>query len=100
MVVRGYLAGHAAREYALGKRTICGVFLPDGLVENQKLPAPILTPTTKADVGHDQDISREQIIAQGIVSASEYFEIEKAALALYQRGTELAAKQGLLLVDT
>jgi phosphoribosylaminoimidazole-succinocarboxamide synthase len=100
LVVRGYLAGHAAREYALGKRTICGVLLPDGLVENQKLPSPILTPTTKADVGHDEDISREQIFEKGIVSESEYIEIEKAALALYQRGTELAAKQGLLLVDT
>lgn len=100
VVVRGYLAGHAAREYALGKRVICGVNLPDGLVENQKLESPIITPTTKADFGHDEDISRENIIAKGIVAEKEYSEIEKVALALFKRGTELAKKHGLILVDT
>lgn len=100
MVVRGYLAGHAAREYKAGKRTLCGVALPEGLKENDKLPTPIITPTTKAHEGHDEDISREEILAQGIVSEQEYVQLEKYALALFARGTEMAAQQGLILVDT
>ncbi|MDB5025823.1 MAG: phosphoribosylaminoimidazolesuccinocarboxamide synthase [Mucilaginibacter sp.] len=100
MVIRGYLAGHAWREYNSGKREVCGVGLPDGLKENDKLPGPIITPTTKASVGHDEDISKEQILAKGIVSAVEYAELEKYTYALYQRGTEIAAKRGLILVDT
>jgi phosphoribosylaminoimidazole-succinocarboxamide synthase len=100
MVVRGYLAGHAWREYKSGKRTICGVSMPDGLKENDKLPAPILTPTTKAHEGHDEDISREEILAKGLVKEAEYIQLEKYALALYQRGTELAKERGLILVDT
>jgi len=100
MVIRGYLAGHAWREYSSGKRTICGVSMPDGLKENDKLPEPIITPTTKASVGHDEDISREQILAKGIVSESDYTELEKYTRALYQRGTEIAAQRGLILVDT
>jgi phosphoribosylaminoimidazole-succinocarboxamide synthase len=100
MVIRGYLAGHAAREYAAGKRQVCGVTLPEGLKENDKLPEPIITPTTKASVGHDEDISREQILAQGIVSEEDYVQLEHYTRALYQRGTEIAAAQGLILVDT
>ena len=100
MVIRGYLAGHAAREYALGKREVCGVSLPEGLKENDKLPEPIITPTTKASVGHDEDISREDILAKGIVSEEDYLQLEKYTRAIYQRGTEIAAKQGLILVDT
>ena len=100
MVIRGYVAGHAAREYAAGKREVCGVSLPEGLKENDKLPEPIITPTTKAAVGHDEDISREQILARGIVSEEDYVQLEKYTRALYQRGTEIAAKQGLILVDT
>jgi phosphoribosylaminoimidazole-succinocarboxamide synthase len=100
MVIRGYVAGHAAREYAAGKREICGVKLPEGLKENDKLPQPIITPTTKASVGHDEDISREQILARGIVSDEDYVQLEKYTKALYQRGTEIAAKRGLILVDT
>jgi len=100
MVIRGYLAGHAAREYALGKREVCGVSLPEGLKENDKLPEPIITPTTKAAVGHDEDISREQILAKGIVSEADYVQLEKYTRALYERGTEIAKKQGLILVDT
>ena len=100
MVVRGYLAGHAWREYRDGKRTLCGVALPDGLSENDRLPEPIITPTTKAAEGHDEDISREEIIARGIVPADEYAELERYTLALFQRGTEIAAKRGLILVDT
>ena len=100
MVVRGYLAGHAWREYKAGNRTLCGVTLPEGLKENQKLPHPIITPTTKAAEGHDEDISREEIIARGIVPADEYEQLEKYTLALFQRGTEIAAKKGLILVDT
>lgn len=100
MVVRGYLAGHAAREYKAGKRTLCGVALPEGLKENDKLPTPIITPTTKAHEGHDEDISREEILTQGIVSEQEYVQLEKYALALFARGTEMAAQQGLILVDT
>lgn len=101
MVIRGYLAGHAAREYASGKRSVCGVELPDGLKENDKLPQPIITPTTKADNGsHDQDISREQILAQGIVSEKDYLVLEDYTRRLFQRGTEIAASRGLILVDT
>ena len=100
MVVRGYLAGHAWREYKAGKRTLCGVALPDGLKENQKLPQPIITPTTKAAEGHDEDISKEEIIARGIVPKDEYEQLERYTLALFQRGTEIAAKRGLILVDT
>lgn len=100
MVVRGYLAGHAWREYAAGKRSVCGVSLPDGLKENDKLPQPIITPTTKAHEGHDEDISREQILEQGLVSEDEYEQLEKYTLALFARGTEMAADQGLILVDT
>lgn len=100
MVIRGYVAGHAAREYAAGKRQVCGVSLPDGLIENDKLPEPIITPSTKASVGHDEDISREDILKKGIVSEEDYLQLEKYTRALYQRGTEIAAKQGLILVDT
>ena len=100
MVVRGYLAGHAWREYRAGKRTLCGVPLPDGLRENDRLPQPIITPTTKAKEGHDQDISRDEIIAQGIVAESDYAQLEEYALALFARGTEIAAERDLILVDT
>lgn len=100
MIVRGYIAGSAWRDYNAGAREICGVKLPDGLKENQKLPAPILTPTTKADAGHDENISREEIIARGIVSAEVYGQVEKYALALFERGTKIAAEHGLILVDT
>jgi phosphoribosylaminoimidazole-succinocarboxamide synthase len=100
MVVRGYLAGHAAREYKAGKRQICGVRLPEGLRENDPLPAPIITPTTKASVGHDEDISKEEILKRGIVSAEHYAQLEKYALALFQKGTEMAAARQLILVDT
>jgi phosphoribosylaminoimidazole-succinocarboxamide synthase len=100
MVIRGYLAGHAWREYKAGKRTICGVTLPEGLKENDKLPEPVITPTTKADQGHDEDISREEILAKGIVSEEDYANLEKYTKALFARGTELALQQGLILVDT
>jgi phosphoribosylaminoimidazole-succinocarboxamide synthase len=101
MVIRGYLSGHAAREYALGKRTICGVVMEDGLKENDKFLTPIITPTTKADNGsHDEDISREAILANQIVSEEDYLILEKYTRALYQRGTEIAASRGLILVDT
>ena len=100
MVVRGYLAGHAWREYCAGKRTLCGEPLPEGLKENQKLPRPIITPTTKASEGHDEDISRDEIISSGLVPAEDYALLEKYTLALYQRGCELAAKRGLILMDT
>jgi phosphoribosylaminoimidazole-succinocarboxamide synthase len=100
MVIRGYLAGHAWREYSEGKRSVCGVSLPDGLKENDKLPSPIITPTTKASVGHDEDISREAILAKGIVSIVDYDKLEEYTQALYQRGTEIAAERGLILVDT
>jgi phosphoribosylaminoimidazole-succinocarboxamide synthase len=100
MVIRGYLAGHAAREYALGKRLVCGVSLPDGLKENDCLPEPIITPTTKAAEGHDEDISREEILKQGIVSESDYVQLENYTRALFARGSEMAAKRGLILVDT
>ena len=101
MVIRGYLSGHAAREYAAGKRILCGVTLPEGLKENDRLPNPIITPTTKADNGqHDQDISREAILFKGIVTEQDYSVLENYTRALYQRGTEIAASRGLLLVDT
>ncbi|MFC7775381.1 phosphoribosylaminoimidazolesuccinocarboxamide synthase [Flavobacterium sp. GCM10027622] len=101
MVIRGYLSGHAAREYAAGKRMLCGVSLPEGLKENDKFPTPIITPTTKADLGvHDEDISREDILASGIVSEEDYLVLEKYTRALFQRGTEIAASRGLILVDT
>ncbi|MBS1651865.1 MAG: phosphoribosylaminoimidazolesuccinocarboxamide synthase [Bacteroidetes bacterium] len=100
MVVRGYLAGHAARTYNSGLRTLCGVTLPEGLIENDKLPTPIITPTTKASEGHDEDISREEIIKQGIVSEKEYTQLEQYTFALYKRGSEIALKHGLILVDT
>ena len=100
MVIRGYLAGHAWREYRDGKREVCGVKLPDGLKENDKLPTPIITPTTKAHEGHDEDISREEILSQGLVSESDYIQLENYTRALFERGTELAAKRGLILVDT
>jgi len=100
MVIRGYLAGHAAREYKTGKRILCGVALPDGLKENDKFSSPIITPATKADEGHDEDISREEIIAQGIIDEADYILLEKYTRELFQRGTEIAAKRGLILVDT
>lgn len=100
MVIRGYLAGHAWREYSAGKRSICGVALPEGLRENDKLPEPIITPTTKASVGHDEDISREDILQKGIVSLADYDLLEQYTHALYRRGTEMAAERGLILVDT
>ncbi|MBS7563088.1 phosphoribosylaminoimidazolesuccinocarboxamide synthase [Mucilaginibacter sp. Bleaf8] len=100
MVIRGYLAGHAWREYSSGKRTLCGVTMPEGLKENDKLPEPIITPTTKAAVGHDEDISKEDILAKGIVDAADYEQMENYTRALYQRGTEIAAQRGLILVDT
>ena len=100
MVVRGYLAGHAARTYNSGIRTLCGVTLPEGLKENDKFPAPIITPTTKASEGHDEDISKEDIIKQNIVSKEHYEQLEHYTLALYNRGQEIANKMGLILVDT
>lgn len=101
MVIRGYLSGHAAREYAAGKRLICGVAMPDGLKENDQFPLPIITPTTKADNGsHDEDISREDILSKGIVSEEDYRVLEKYTRDLYQRGTEIANSRGLILVDT
>ena len=101
MVIRGYLSGHAAREYKLGKRILCGVAMVEGLKENDKFPTPIITPSTKADNGeHDEDISREDILAKGIVSEEDYIVLEKYTRTLFQRGTEIAAKRGLILVDT
>lgn len=100
MVIRGYLAGHAWREYSAGRRSVCGVSLPEGLKENDKLPQPIITPTTKASVGHDEDISKEDILAKGIVSVADYTHLENYTHALYQRGVEMAAERGLILVDT
>lgn len=101
MIIRGYLAGHAAREYAAGKRVLCGVALPEGLKENDALPQPIITPSTKEELGlHDEDISREDILARGIVSEEDYLVLEAYTRALYQRGTEIAAQRGLILVDT
>ncbi|PLW99014.1 MAG: phosphoribosylaminoimidazolesuccinocarboxamide synthase [Marinilabiliales bacterium] len=100
MVIRGYLTGHAWREYKAGKRELCGVPLPEGMIENQKFPEPIITPTTKALEGHDEDISREDIIKQGLVSEEEYTKLENYTRALFRRGTEMAAEKGLILVDT
>ena len=101
MVIRGYLSGHAAREYKLGKRTLCGVSLPEGMIENDKFPTPIITPATKADMGdHDEDISREDILKRGIVSEADYLVLEDYTRKLFQRGTEIAASRGLILVDT
>lgn len=101
MVIRGYLSGHAAREYAAGRKQICGVTMEEALKENDKFPVPIITPTTKADNGsHDEDISREDILAKGIVSEEDYLVLEKYTRALFQRGTEIAASRGLILVDT
>jgi phosphoribosylaminoimidazole-succinocarboxamide synthase len=100
MVVRGYLTGHAWREYRAGKREICGVPLPEGMREHQRFETPIITPTTKAEVGHDEDISREEIIRQGLVPQEEYDELERLSLELFRRGTEMAAEKGLILVDT
>ena len=100
MVIRGYMSGHAAREYKLGKRILCGVEMPEGMKENDAFPSPIITPATKAEEGHDEDISREEIIRQGIVSEIDYIQVEKYTRALFQRGTELAAQKGLILVDT
>ena len=100
MVIRGYLAGSAWREYKSGKRTLCGLPLPEGMVENQKFPTPLVTPTTKAMEGHDENISKEEIISSGLVSKEDYEAIEKYTLALFQRGTEIAAQMGLILVDT
>ena len=101
MIVRGYLTGSAWRAYKNGAREICGVKIPDGMKENQKFETPIITPTTKAEIGaHDEDISKEEIISRGLVSAEDYEKLEKYTLALFQRGTEIAAKRGLILVDT
>lgn len=100
MVIRGYLAGHAAREYKAGKRELCGVSLPEGLKENDPFPSPIITPSTKAKEGHDEDISREEIIAQGIISEEHYEALEAYTQALFRRGTEMARQKGLILVDT
>jgi phosphoribosylaminoimidazole-succinocarboxamide synthase len=100
MVIRGYLTGHAWREYKAGKRMLCGNTMPDGMVENQKFENPIITPTTKADVGHDEDISKEEILATGLVSKDDFEQLEKYTRAIFQRGTEMAAEKGLILVDT
>ena len=100
MVIRGYLAGHAAREYKLGKRILCGVEMPEGMRENDKFPEPIITPATKADEGHDEDISREEILSQNIVEENIYTQLEHYTRRLFQRGTEMAAERGLILVDT
>lgn len=100
MVIRGYLAGHAAREYAAGKRVLCGVILPEGLKENDQLPTPIITPSTKAVEGHDEDVSREEILSRGIVEKSVYETMEKYTYALFERGTQMAKERGLILVDT
>jgi len=100
MVIRGYLSGHAAREYALGKRMLCGVSMPDGMIENDRFPEPIITPATKAEEGHDEDISREDIIKNGIVVESDYLQLEEYTRQLFARGTEMARERGLILVDT
>lgn len=100
MVIRGYMSGHAAREYKAGKRTLCGVEMPEGMKENDQFPTPIITPATKAEEGHDEDISREEIIAQGIVSEADYKQLEEYTYALFERGTQMAAEKGLILVDT
>ncbi len=100
MVIRGYMSGHAARTYKAGGRVLCGVDMPNGMVENQKFPEPLITPTTKADQGHDEDISREEILSQNIVSEKDYLQLEDYTRKLFQRGTEMAAEMGLILVDT
>ena len=100
MVIRGYMSGHAAREYKAGKRLLCGVPMPEGMRENDAFPVPIITPATKAEEGHDEDISKEEIIAQGIVSAEDYNQLEQYTRALFERGTALAKERGLILVDT
>jgi len=100
MVIRGYLSGHAAREYKLGKRILCGVAMPEGMIENDKFPEAIITPATKAEEGHDEDISREDILAKGVVPEHIYLQMENFTRALFQRGTEMAAERGLILVDT
>ena len=100
MVIRGYISGHAAREYKLGKRILCGVDMPEGMIENNPFPQPIITPATKVENGHDEDISREDIIAKGIVNEKDYLQLEKYTRSLFQRGTEIAQKRGLILVDT
>lgn len=100
MVIRGYLTGHAWRTYKSGKREICGIKMPEGMIEHQKFPTPIITPTTKADFGHDEDISREEILKQGIVSEQDYIQLEDYTRAIFQRGTEMANERGLILVDT
>ncbi|RMA59003.1 phosphoribosylaminoimidazolesuccinocarboxamide synthase [Ulvibacter antarcticus] len=101
MVIRGYMSGHAAREYKAGKRILCGVAMPEGMKENDKFPEPIITPATKAEMGdHDEDISREDIIARGIVSENDYLQLEDYTRKLFQRGSEIASKRGLILVDT
>ena len=100
MVIRGYLTGSAWREYKSGARTLCGIALPDGMRENEKFPTPLITPTTKADEGHDENISKEEIIAQGLVSKEDYEQLERYTYALFQRGMEMAASKGLILVDT
>lgn len=100
MVIRGYLTGSAWRDYKAGNRMICGIMLPDGMKENQKFDKPIITPTTKADEGHDENISKDDIIAQGLVSKEDYEQLEKYTYALFQRGTEIASRKGLILVDT
>lgn len=100
MVIRGYLSGHADRLYKSGKRSICGVNLPNGLVSNQKFDRPIITPSTKADIGHDEDISKSEILSQNILSIDQYEEIERVTYKLFERGTEIAKERGLILVDT
>jgi phosphoribosylaminoimidazole-succinocarboxamide synthase len=100
MVIRGYLTGHAWREYRDGKRILCGVPMPDGMVENQKFDSPLITPTTKADVGHDEDITREEILSSGLVAEADYVLLEKYTRELFQRGTEMADEKNLILVDT
>ena len=100
MVIRGYLTGHAWREYRDGKRSLCGIAIPDGMVENQKFEKPVITPTTKADEGHDEDISKEEILATGLVGREDYEKLEEYTLNLFQRGSEMAAEKGLILVDT
>ncbi|RCL73621.1 MAG: phosphoribosylaminoimidazolesuccinocarboxamide synthase [Flavobacteriales bacterium] len=100
MVIRGYLAGHSAREYKKGKRVLCGVDLPEGMKENDKFPEPIITPATKAEEGHDEDISREEILSQGIVKEGIYIQLENITRKLFERGTQMAAERGLILVDT
>ena len=100
MVIRGYLTGHAWREYRSGKRLLCGVSMPENMVENEKFPSPIITPTTKADVGHDEDITREEILETNLVSEDDYKKLEEYTYALFQRGTEMAKEKGLILVDT